>query len=172
MGLRLLLALALACTSAASAAAPLWQNTESGMSVADVAKAQPQARPPSKVDTVHGGGKCELAIESFEISANRFKVCFYFRDGRLTQVMLNSDGGSMARFETMLDLLRAKYGPELGATSPRCKPDRFMTLCEADWLLKSGTNVSLLYLKVGTSDTDPVLNINYQTRMAAEASKL
>lgn len=87
------------------------------------------------------------------------------------QVMLSAKDANRSRLESVLNLLRGKYGPEIGAGEARCK-EGLATICDADWVLKSGTNISVTYVQVGASDPDPVLNINYQTRMAKDASKL
>lgn len=153
-------------------AAPLWQNTESGMSAAKVRDLFPTASTPSKVDTLHGGARCELAIQDYEIATTTYEVCFFFKSGGLVQVMLSAKEANQPRFRSVVDLLRGKYGPEIGAGQPICEPGRIMTKCDANWVLKSGTNISATYLEIGASDPDPVLNINYQTRMAQDASKL
>lgn len=154
---------------AAAWAAPLWQGSESGMSRAEVAAAFPEARSPAKVDTIYSGARCELEIPTYKISERDFRVCFYFKADRLEQVTLGGINPSEPQFDTFVELLRSKYGPELGSGQPACKRG-LLTTCKANWSLSSGSNIAVIYMTVGGKD--PVLNINYQTRVANEASKL
>lgn len=167
--IRIPAAIALVLSSAASYAAPLWQKAESGMTIAQIKAAYPSARVPDKIGTLGNGARCELAIEGYEVSADTYQVCFYFAGNSLKQVMLSADDPTESQFDATVDLLRSKYGPELGAGQPMCKSG-ILRMCEAKWSLKTGTNVSVLYMRVGNSE--PVMNIAYQTRMASEASKL
>ena len=139
------------------------------MTPSQVRQAFPNVAVPSEVSTLNNGAKCELAISDYDIGPNHFKVCFFFVQERLDQVTLTALQPSITRFEALKDLLRVKYGPEIGAGQQGCKFG-LLTMCEAKWVLSSGSNVSALYMDV--RGTDPVLNINYQTRMAGEASKL
>lgn len=154
--------------SAPSVASNLWQKADSGMSVANVQSVFPEA-VPSSTGSLGNGAKCQLALSDYEIASSKYKVCFFFLSGKLMQVMLSADQPSRPQFDTVLNLLRSKYGPELQAGEGLCKSGMMVT-CDADWSLKSGTNVSLLFLQVGRNT--PLININYQTRAAADASKL
>ena len=164
------LGVSLAIAHTAAPAAPLWQKSESGMTASEVRALFPDASVPAKVETLHGGAKCELAIGSYEIESNPYEVCFFFSDGSLTQVALTAREPNYPRFESVIDLLRSKYGSELGSGQPLCKPGSVLKMCEAKWVLKTGTNVSALFMQVGRNE--PLMKINYQTRMAKEASKL
>lgn len=155
--------------ASSASAAPLWQASESGMSVAQVAAAFPAAEPQSNPSTLYGGARCELKIAVYSVGASRFSVCFYFVETRLKQVTLTAAEPTEALFDSSVDLLRSKYGSELGAGTPACKRG-LLTACKADWALPTGANVSVVYMTIGGKE--PVLNINYQTRMADEASKL
>jgi hypothetical protein len=91
--------------------------------------------------------------------------------GHLDEVMLKALNPSRAMFESTVDLLRTKYGAELAAGQPLCRTvGGDMDECSADWVLKSGANISALFMEIGGSD--PLVNIVYQTRMARDASKL
>ena len=166
---RALTPLALIATPVASTAAPLWQRAESGMTTAEIRSLFPEASAPTTASTLHSGARCELAIENYEVASSPYGVCFYFFGGKLTQVALTGLEPNLPRFEGVVDLLRSKYGPELGAGQPLCKPGT-LKICEAKWALKSGTNISALFMQVGNNK--PLVTINYQTHMADEASKL
>lgn len=167
---RIIVALA-ASTIAASASAgtPLWQKADSGMSQAQVAAAFPDAAAPAKVTTLGDGARCELAIEHYDVNHSDFHVCFFFGKAGLQQVTLGSGDPSEAQFESMIELLRSKYGTELGAGQRPCK-GALLYECQAGWSLPTGANISMLYMTIGGDD--PLLNINYQVRLATEASKL
>jgi len=160
---------ALLCWNSGAMASTLWQNTESGMSPGQVKSAFPLAAPPMKPSTLKGGAVCELALENYEIGGDTYRVCFFFVDHKLTQVMLSANEPNQPMFRSVVDLLRSKYGSELGAGKELCRPG-LLLVCGADWALKTGTNVGVTFMQVGGSA--PIMNINYQTRMANEASKL
>lgn len=150
-------------------AAPLWQNVGSGMTAAEIRKAQPAAIDNPKPETLKNGAKCELVIQSLAIGTDNYEVCFFILGGKLHQVTLGAQNPNRPMFESTVDLLRSKYGPELGAGQPLCRSG-MLTICEAKWMLKTGVNISALFMQV--SNNDPLVNIVYQTRMAADASKL
>ncbi|MEO7411610.1 MAG: hypothetical protein ABIU10_09915 [Sphingomicrobium sp.] len=150
-------------------AAQLWQQADSGMTVQQVQSAFPAASVPQKKATLGNGASCELSIDVFVVASDAYNVCFYFRSAKLTQVTLGASDPNRPQFDTVVDLLRAKYGPELGAGTGLCKLGT-LTICKADWVLKSGTNVSVIFMQVGRNS--PLINVNYQTRIASEASKL
>jgi hypothetical protein len=162
-------AAAMVCFASPAAALPLWQNVDSDMTVAQIRAAQPEAEPDPAPGTLNNGARCELTIPSLAIGADTYKVCFYMLGGKLHQVTLTAKSPNRPRFESTVDLLRGKYGADIGAGQPLCRPG-LMTICEAKWLLKTGVNVDAVFLQVGSNE--PLVNINYQTRMAADASKL
>lgn len=140
----------------------LWQNVSVGMSVVQVRGAQPEAVEPSDHPTLKGGAACLLNLPKFEIAADDYRVCFFFRDGKLIQVSLNALGEpTEAQFRNIVTALRAKYGPELTLAPSSIGYD-------ADWATKNGVNVSVLFLnKFGN-----LLNINYQVRLAEDTKRL
>ena len=146
-------------------AEPLWQNLNSGMTLAQVKAAQPTAEPPATVSTLKGGASCDLAISDYVVQSDHFEVCFYMQSGRLDQVTMTSSNPSMPVYDTMKTLLRAKYEVPI---KDKCDTG-MMNLCEAEWL-HGGVNVSLLYMDIGHKD--PLVNINYQTRVKTESGKL
>lgn len=160
--MRATLALLLLFLPSFASAQVLWQNLSVGMSPSQVAAAQPEAVRPSKPDTLHGGASCDLSIRSIEVGSENYNVCFFFKNQRLVQVTLNAlETAYESQFRGVVTLLRAKYGQELSLT-------RGIVGFEADWKLPNGVNVSVVFInKYGN-----LLNINYQVRMAADASKL
>jgi hypothetical protein len=169
--MRVLAAIAAVFVPATANAIPLWQNVQSGMTVAEVRQAQPDARPSSSLDPLGNGATCDLEIPSLSVGSDSFHVCFYMLHGRLVQVTLKALSPSRAVFETTVDLLRGKYGKELAAGQPLCRTiGGDMEECTADWVLTSGANISALFMEIG--GTNPLFNIVYQTRMAKDASKL
>ena len=129
----------------------------------------PNASKPTEPETLKGGASSDLALNNYEIAGDQYQVCFYFKAAKLVQVMLSSKSPSRPQFDSVVELLRSKYGQELGSGKPQCEPGEMMTKCEADWSLKTGTNVGVFFMDIGGSG---VLNIYYQTRIASDASKL
>lgn len=164
-------ALAVAGLSGSAAATPLWQNVESGMTAAQIKRSQPSAQTSDNPDPLGNGATCDLTIPALAIGTDEYRVCFFMLHGRLVEVMLTAKNPNEAMFRETINLLRSKYGPELGAGEPLCKPG-VMTMCEASWALKSGVNVDAVFDRMEGYDPNPVFNIVYQTRIAADASKL
>jgi hypothetical protein len=148
----------------------LWQDARTGMTEAEIRKAFPTAETPAEIGTLADGAACKLQISNFAVDSTPFDVCFFMKSGQLSQVTLKSSSPSMASFRTMTALLRARYGAELSSENAECLPKRSLTLCKMEWLLDSGVNVNIVYLDVG--GRNPLININYQTRVKAESSKL
>lgn len=161
---KLTLALSLVLGAAASPASSqeLWQNVRVGMSAEEVSRAQPDARPPAKPDTLKGGAVCALQLAAIAIDGHDYRACFFFLDQRLVQVMLSALGEpSEPQFRSIVTLLRSKYGPELSL-------ERTALGYGADWMTPNGVNVSVTFMnRYGN-----LLNINYQVRMASEREKL
>jgi hypothetical protein len=169
MMFRALAGVAALVVSSIGAAAPLWQNVNSGMTPSQVKLAQPLAVTNLNPGHLASGATCDLTIQSLNVGTYDFSVCFYMMAGRLSQVTLKALSPNRPMFQSTVDLLRAKYGPELGAGNPLCR-EGMLTVCEAKWMLKSGVNVDALLMQV--QGTDPIMNINYQTTMAMDTSKL
>lgn len=149
----------------------LWQTAEVGDTVAQIRAKFPAATPGSSKDNLHDGATCSLRIARIEVVDRPFQVCFYFLREALTQVTLKiaePERGHTAEltFDALLEALRSKYGAE-----NNLKRDRgVMTHFDADWY-RNPININLIMIYVGDSD-DAVLNINYQTRVSSDASKL
>lgn len=71
--------------SSEAPAQTLWQNTAVGMTADQIRAAQPSARLPAVRGTLRGGATCELEVGGYEVSGERFDVCFFLRDGSLSQ---------------------------------------------------------------------------------------
>ena len=161
---------AAALIAAPASAQELWQDTEVGMTPDQIRRVHPNARPPAERSTLRNGATCELEIPDYEVGGMAFRVCFYTRSSHLIQVMLSSEAPTEPQFQTMADLLRARYGREVSTDTENCRPNRSLRLCSYGWLLPSGTNVSILYMDVGGQA--PLLNIVYQTRVRDGANRL
>ncbi len=141
----------------------LWQNTTAGMTVQQVRAAQPEATTVAHPDQLYNGATCELKLKNYSVAANTYDVCFYFKDLRLIQVTLGFLGEpTRANYDDLVLLLTAKYGPPLHET-----PDSIGR--SAYWILPGGANVALTYID---ERSIPLININYQLRVASESSKL
>lgn len=157
----------LSCLAALAAATPafsqtLWQNLNVGMSPQQIMAAKPEAVRQDNPDHLASGAECQLKIQHFELLADDYSVCFFILDGKLAQVTLHHNGKpSKSDFDNVATALSAKYGRPYSE-----KPNALGY--EADWVLDSGVNISMVLFDKYT----PLLNINYQTRIAGEASKL
>lgn len=158
-------------TSALSVQAQtLWQGTTFGMSVNDVLRVTPAARKvePGKQDSLHDGARELLRLEGVEIVSQTFRVAFYFKEQKLSQVMLSpvprldSWHATSLLVDRLAEALRAKYGAELqgGESSSRSRSLTWMS---------GRTNISVTAMDVvGT----PFLTLVYQIRVAEDADKL
>jgi len=164
------------CLSASFLLAPvsahsqvLWQTAQFGMTVDGVLKAVPGS---SKYDPAPGDKLGDGALElvrgpTTQIANEDFLPEFFFQNGHLEQVTLSLqsvDTASNARlvFANLTTALRARYGQEISARPTAIGLD-------SEWL-SGKTNVTLILIAIG--DTDPLLNIVYQVRLAGDASKL
>lgn len=148
----------------------LWQQSEFGMTPAQVQKNFPNAQPPSSPSRLQGGATELLRISDTEIVGHHFKSSFYFKDSKLVQVTLSltdneSANGAKLVFDSLSDALKAKYGAEMSKNST----GGIMTTISSTWL-SGKTNITLYYNVVGK--TDPILNLIYQVRISSDAEKL
>ena len=140
----------------------LWGEAASGMTLVEIRAIYPHAESRTPTDRLADGAACELVIPHLEIAAHDFSVEFYFKDDKLGQVTIASNGGAdVGTFRSIAVALRAKYGPELSY-----EEDDF-GFSTADWIAQNGVNVGVVcYPGIG------LLNIVFQTRLAADANKL
>lgn len=150
----------------------LWGGTEYGMTVDQVKAAVPKAVPPHMASHIKDA-KEQLQLEEIELVNKRFVASFYFADGKLVQVTLRLDSdrtptGAALTFNSLTEALRAKYGQEL-AQDNKAGDRSALRLKNTTWL-SGRTNITMTMLNI--PGMDPVLNINYQVRLAKDADKL
>jgi hypothetical protein len=106
------------------------------------------------------------------LKSHKFSGSFYFLNDRLVQVTLHiRDGGSYdtaLAYDNLVTALRAKYGQELSAENNVIGS---MVTRDTEWM-SGRTNINLHYTKMGDYNPTPLLNINYQVRIAGDADKL
>lgn len=143
----------------------LWREAYYGMTVGDILAAFPAAREPTEQSNLHDGASAALELPDIALAGDRYNALFYFRNARLTQVTLAcQDPATIAAGKELLTLLRARYGPEISLSLP--DDGAFMLMLQAEWLTGNGMNVCLACIE------GVALNVNYQMRVYAEASKL
>jgi hypothetical protein len=143
----------------------LWQGAEYGMNVQQVLHAVPGSHPSTSPSTLYGGEVGLVEGEQMQIARQTFLPKFYFKNGRLTQVMLTatsvkSSSAAKAAFDDVVSALRVKYGHELSSTDKD-------QMHEAQFQ-NGNTNIGVILFTIGT----PVLNVYYQQRTAEDAEKL
>jgi len=169
---RVFIGLLAALCCAGAWAQTLWQNTEYGMTVAQVQQVIPGAIPPEKGDTLGGGEKELLRLSNIELVGKPFDAKFFFKDARLVQVTLTLteklafDRARILVRDPLLEALRAKYGPEMTSQNEGIGSVKGL---DVGWML-GRTNISLVLLAIG--DKLVILNVTYQVRVAKEADKL
>lgn len=167
--LRSLFVLTLLAPATGTAAQPLWNGTEYGMSLEQVKAVVPQASAPAKPSRLYDGSQELLRLENVEVAGNKFAARFYFKDGKLAQVTLSLQeerkfDNVMPVFDAIIEALRAKYGQEITREIQRAKLNR----AYAEWN-RDGTRIDILSMSVG--EHDAMLNINYQVRAEADRAK-
>ena len=168
--MRLLTAIALLAFHTLACAQSLWGGAEYGMTVEQVKSAIPNVTSPSTPSRLGDGAQELLRLESVEIVSKRFTASFYFIAGKVTQVTLSLEKGhtfqsAVLVFDSLTEALRAKYGREISRDIKRGLLNR----ANATWMA-GRTNINVLAMSVGESDA--ILNINYQVRVARDADKL
>src|SRR3954469_24060909 len=93
----------------------LWPSAKYGMSVPDVMKAVPEAKPSPRGDRLASGAREELRIEKVSLAGRSFVAGLYFSEGRLVQVLLSlpewgANKQTMAAFDDLVRTFSAKYG--------------------------------------------------------------
>ncbi|WP_250504683.1 hypothetical protein [Caballeronia sp. AZ7_KS35] len=156
----------------------LWHGTAFGMTVDQVQAAVPEASPATNKNPGNGirfnsqFAPELLHVDEVELVNHKFSGSFYFLNDCLAQVTLHiKDGGSYdtaSAYDNLVTALRAKYGQELSAKN---KVIGSMVTRDTEWI-SGRTNINLHYLKMGADDQKPLLNVNYQVRVAGDADKL
>jgi hypothetical protein len=149
----------------------LWGPTKHGMTVDQVRAVVPDATAPTTPDSLHSGSVELLRVPSLEIANTEFRVSMFFDHARrLTDVhvspaqKLSAHSPELAR-DSLLTVLRSKYGPEL---SNNAKRGNVMTMRRADWSV-AGTSITLLQVSIGNTGS---LTVSYSVRIGADAKKL
>jgi hypothetical protein len=114
---------ALLVVSTASNAQELWNGTSVGMSVAQVRQTIPglvdhEQNEKNKLPT--GAYKLLVSKGPIELANSKFKLEFYFLNGRLTQATLVTEKSKTqveASEKELKALLRNRYGPEVDSKS-------------------------------------------------------
>ena len=148
--------------SVPAAAQALWQNVELGMSLSQVAAAQPDAVANSNPGTLNSGASCDLHIEDYVVVGDPFEVCFFFNGGALEQVTLgHRDNPSEPDFQAIVTALTARYGQPL-VNQPTAIGRT------AEWLTDDGVNITVAWI----SRYGALLNVVYQVRISRDAERL
>lgn len=139
----------------------LWQNVTYGMTVQEVLAKQPDATANAKPDHLHDGATCDLVLRQYKAATDNYRVCFFFLNKALTQVTMGFDGRpTKLDFDEAVLNLTAKYGQPLNQS-------RTTLGWGADWKIEGDVNVTVFFL----SELSPLMNIVYQKRLAADASR-
>ena len=122
-------------------AKPLWQATQTGMTVEQVQKIFPDAsKQIAKPETTLGTGAQQLLkLDMYKIGANYYEARFYFFPKKgLSQVTLTLLHGqnSDAAYDSLVNGFRAKYGQEA-----KSKEDRVSS--EKIWVTKEKSSIEL-----------------------------
>jgi hypothetical protein len=144
-----------------------WNGTEYGMTIEQVKSVIPNTVRPLKPGHLKDGSEELLRLENVIIVNKNFSASFFFKMGKLTQVMLSLERGhsfhsTMLVFDSLTEALRSKYGPEINRQIQK-------GIIDATWL-SGRTNISVVAISAG--ENDAILHINYQVRVSAEADNL
>jgi hypothetical protein len=156
----------------AASAQELWRKTTHGMSPNEVREILPETLIPTRPEKLVGGAIERLRIEQVVLVQSTFSAHFFFIGEKLEQVTLSlkTSGGDtfgtrLVTFDSLVDVLRAKYGAEL---SKKKKEDGGFRRADAVWI-SGKTNINLLLLDAYGSLS---LNLVYQVRLSREAEKI
>lgn len=140
----------------------LWQDVAYGMTFETVRSIRPDAIAKHNVRKLEDGAMSGLAIPHLNLAGHDYTVLFYFRNNRLTQVTIATNGNpTMVDFEAVTGALRLRYGREVEYTEVNDG------LSKGEWLSTDGINVWLVcWPDVG------ILNINFQNRYSDAALQL
>jgi hypothetical protein len=144
----------------------LWGVIKYGMSLEQVKTLVPNGTPASEPDYLADGSQELLRLENVKIVNTNFSAKFYFKTGKLSQVTLEWETGqtfesALLVFNSLTEAFRTKYGSEI---SREVKRDR----AEVTWV-SGQTNINVIAISGG--ETNAILNVNYQLRVARDADK-
>jgi len=168
--IRILALLSLLAIHVSASAQSLWSGTVHGMSPDQVKSIFTNAQTPDKPNILSSGAQELLRVENVEITNKKFTASFYFIAEKLIQVTLSLEKGHTFHsatlvFDSLTEALRAKYGQEISRDISRGALNK----ATATWMA-GRTNINVITMSVGQSNA--LLNINYQVRVARDADKL
>lgn len=142
-----------------SFAQELWRGTRDGMSPDEVTKLLPDTHAADASE-----GYTRLTIDKVPVGNRSFVAWFYFKEGKLTQVVLDElkRGYRTEVDDDVRDFLRLKYGPEV---SSRTSSHGFYAIWRDG---KTTIELSIDSVK----NTMEMTTVTYGTRLIGEAAKL
>jgi hypothetical protein len=149
----------------------LWNGTKYGMSVKQVKVIFPDAVSPLKPESMDCCGKALLALNDFTLVDKQFSVSFFFKADALQLVQLslvkaNNYSNSKSVFDSLVEVLRSKYGKEIKYDDSKSS---YGNIIQATWM-SGRTNISLSLVSVGKDLA--YVNVSYGASVAKEADKL
>ncbi len=141
----------------------LWASTQAGMSVDEVNQIFPNAEPPSSPVSSSPETEVLLTIPSVEFAGKSYRVAFFFRDKKLDKIVLNYIGKQsfeslLSVYNSVLDVLRGRYGKEISNRSDRSN----MIKNEEHTWFSDGRAVQMNMTSL--ADADAVFAIRYQAK--------
>lgn len=139
----------------------LWPSAKYGMSVQQVMKAVPEAKPSTHGSKLVTGAREELRIERVALVGRSFVGAFFFSEGRLVQVLLSlpewgANNENMATFDQLVGTFRARYGQDFTRS---VNARRSGLSANAEWTTASEN----VFISIGpvTQDTS-MLNVGFR----------
>jgi hypothetical protein len=149
-----------------------WQETNWGMSAADIRAKYPDAVPNTDRDNSDGELISTVAIPQYDVGGCSYRVNFWFqRGGGLARVALYTPEGDRARatacYKSVRDLLTQKYGqPSSEKTS---KPTRYTQQLDVSW--KDNDTAVGLHVADVPRAKKAFVSISYAPLVAAPVAK-
>jgi hypothetical protein len=139
----------------------LWPSAKYGMSVPEVMKAVPGARPSPQGSRLVTGAREELRIDNVSLAGRSFVAGLYFSQGQLVQVLLSlpewgANPQNTAAFNDLVRAFSARYGKNFSRTINAAASG---LSANAEWT-SSGENVFISIAPV-TRDTS-MLNVGFR----------
>jgi hypothetical protein len=139
----------------------LWPSAKYGMSVPEVMKAVPEAKPSPHGSKLVTGAREELRIERVPLAGRSFVAELYFSQGQLVQVLLSlpewgSNNQNTAAFKDLVKAFSAQYGQNFSQSINAAGSG---LSANAEWR-SSGENIFISIAPV-TQDTS-MLNVGFR----------
>lgn len=142
------------------AASPnLWTQLSQGMSVAEVQRQVPEAKPGDR-DQLRNGALALLQVPSVSVAGLGFQAQFFFLDDKFHRVnfsgpMANGNAANLQAFEKLHDIFRGRYGvPVVKEVKDSAKG----LSGRADWKIDAG-DVWMILVPVGANTS--LFNFGY-----------